>query len=113
MCRAVKRYQRRPAWRSQVSISPPKWKLRLKGWCRAIAWLEFLPEDQALTIYPIGSDALPDYHDQPVLWVDVLWNLAENDQNVILGGYLGAIGEQARHSGANYFRYCGRGSEHF
>ena len=39
-----------------------------------------LPEDKALTIYPIGSDALPDYHDQPVLWVDVLWNLAENDQ---------------------------------
>jgi len=38
-----------------------------------------LPESGTLTIYPIGSDALPTYHEQQVLWVDVLWSLGEDD----------------------------------
>ncbi len=38
-----------------------------------------LPDDGVLTIYPIGSEALPAYHDQKVLWIDVLWDIADDD----------------------------------
>jgi guanosine-3',5'-bis(diphosphate) 3'-pyrophosphohydrolase len=38
-----------------------------------------LPEGGPLTIYPIGSDALPEFDESPVLWIDVLWSLSEDE----------------------------------
>jgi len=40
-----------------------------------------LAKDNVLTIYPIVSEALLAYHEQQVLWVDVLWSLAEDDRS--------------------------------
>ena len=70
-----------------------------------------LPVDGPLTIYPIGSDALPNFHDQPVLWVDVLWNLDETDtrtfstilavQSVNKPGILAQITSAIAAAGAN------------
>lgn len=37
--------------------------------------------EKALTVYPIVSEALLAYHEQEVLWVDVLWNLDEDDKS--------------------------------
>ncbi|GLQ18203.1 RelA/SpoT family protein [Maritalea porphyrae] len=41
-----------------------------------------LTPDDILTVYPIVSEALLDYHEQEVLWVDVLWDLAEDDTSL-------------------------------
>lgn len=41
-----------------------------------------LTPDGILTVYPIVSEALLDYHEQEVLWVDVLWDLAEDDTSL-------------------------------
>jgi guanosine-3',5'-bis(diphosphate) 3'-pyrophosphohydrolase len=40
-----------------------------------------LTNEKVLTIYPIVSEALLAYHEQEVLWVDVLWDLAEDDRS--------------------------------
>lgn len=46
-----------------------------------------LPEGGPLTIYPIGSDALPQFDEEPVLWIDVLWDLSA-DQDATFSAVL-------------------------
>ncbi len=38
-----------------------------------------LAPDHLITIYPVHSDALVDLHDADVAWLDVLWDLSEED----------------------------------